>query len=76
MCDFWARVRIRKRTVETLTTEMKESISECNENGAISLEEAIQEFWKALGVTNMNRLCNEDPDLYAKIEQVEAQVRL
>lgn len=76
MCDFWARVRIRKRTVETLATEMKESISECSENGAINLEEAIQEFWKEIGVTNMNRLCKEEPDLCVKIERVEAQVRL
>ena len=76
MCDFWARIRIRKRTVDSLAIEMKESITECSENGAISFEAAIQEFWKEIGVTNMNRLCKEEPDLCIKIEQVEAQVRL
>ncbi len=61
--------------METLATEMMDSISECSKNGALSIEEAIQEFWKDIGVTNMNRLCKEEPDLCIKIEQVEAQVR-
>ncbi len=71
MCDFWARVKIRKRSVEELADEMKESIVECEEGNIKTVTEVIQAYWSALGIRDMNRLCKEESNLYEKIKQVE-----
>lgn len=71
-CDFWARIKIRKKTIEELASEIRQSIIECKTSTSIPLEKALQEYWSQLGIQNFERLCDEEPDLCKKM--VEAEV--
>lgn len=70
-CDFWARIKIRKLTLDELVLNIKGSLAECKVENAISIDEAIQEFWVQLGIKNMDRLCKEEPDLCTKMMDAE-----
>ena len=74
MCDFWARVRIRKADPDRLLEEMRKEVSVCRDNGT-DIEDAIQGFWSMFGLRNLSRLCMEEPDLCTKIRMLEEQVR-
>lgn len=74
-CDFWARVKIRKLSLDELVTGIRESISECNSKNSMSLEDAIQEYWSQIGVRNMDKLCVEDPELCTKMMDAEVLAR-
>ncbi|MHA2117685.1 MAG: hypothetical protein ACW98J_02085 [Candidatus Thorarchaeota archaeon] len=76
MCDFWARVKLRKRTTNEITQEMYLNIRECDNPGHTKLDDAIIEYWTAFGVKNIERLCEEDPDLCIKMKDINAQVQL
>lgn len=71
MCDFWARIRIRKSTLERLVESLVESIAVCSNNDSIGIEEALEEYWLLMGVRNRNRLCEEEPDLCEKMQIAE-----
>ena len=71
MCDFWARIKIRKRPENDLVRDMRESIVSCQNEIGLSRMEAMQHFWAMIGVRNLNRLCEEEPDLCAKMKRVE-----
>ena len=75
-CDFWARVKIRKRPVDELVREIYDSIIECENGSALNIEIALDQFWTQIGIRDMENLCSEDPDLCAKIREVENQVRV
>jgi hypothetical protein len=74
MCDFWAQVRIRKADPDRLLEEMCDNILVCRDNGK-DIEDAIQGFWKLVGLRNLGLLCIEEPDLCTKIRMLEEQVR-
>ncbi|MHA1771060.1 MAG: hypothetical protein ACTSYL_13055 [Candidatus Thorarchaeota archaeon] len=74
-CDFWTRVKIRKSSIESLVTLMEEFIQPKPEGGGLTFEMAIEEFWKSYGVKDMPRLCEEEPDLCEKMEQVKEELR-
>jgi hypothetical protein len=76
MCDFWARVKLRKKTTNEVAQDMYLSIRECDNPGRTQLDDAIIEYWAAFGVKNIGRLCQEAPELCSKIRQVEDQVRI
>jgi hypothetical protein len=71
MCDFWARVRIRKSTLEELVIAIQESIAECQSENSLSFDEATREYWDNIGVRSLLRLREEEPDLYEKMKQAE-----
>jgi len=71
MCDFWARVKIQKKSVEEMADDIRESITKSDEGIIKTITEVIQAYWSALGVRDMNRLCEEESNLYEKIKQVE-----
>jgi len=75
MCDFWARVKIRKSTAEELVMGIRESIVECHNESSLSFDEAAREYWDRFGVRNMQRLREEEPDLYEKMKQAETIAR-
>jgi hypothetical protein len=75
MCDFWARVKLRKMTTDEVAQDMYLSISECDNPGHARLDDAIIEYWAAFGVKNIVRLCEEEPDLCSKITVVEQKVK-
>ena len=75
-CDFWARVKIRKRPVDELVREIYDSIIKCENGSALNIEIALGQFWTQIGIRDMENLCSEDPDLCAKIREVENQVRV
>jgi len=75
MCDFWARVKIRKNTLEELVIGIQESIIKCHKENALSFDEATRNYWGRLGVRNMQRLQEEEPDLYEKMKQAEIIAR-
>lgn len=74
MCDFWARVRIRKWNESRLVLSLRESISSCRDGTLEDLESAFVQHWMDFGVKDFRRLCEEEPDLCSKIKQVEEQV--
>ncbi len=74
MCDFWARVKIRKSTLEELVIGIRESIVKCHSENSLSFDEATRSYWDRLGVRNIQRLREEEPDLYEKMKQAEAIV--
>ena len=76
MCDFWARVKLRKRTTDEMAQDMYLSIRECDNPGHTKLDDAIIEYWAVFGVKNIVRLCEEEPELCSKIRQVENRVRI
>ena len=74
-CDFWARIRIRKIPTEDLAAKIKSTLSDCKEIDSRSLDDAICEFWLQMGILNLERLCDEDPDLCAKMAEGKALVQ-
>ncbi len=75
MCDFWARVKIRKKSVDELVADILDSIIECDDDSAMQYDDALVQYWKSLGVMDMERLCREEPELSTKIQEVESRVR-
>ena len=74
-CDYWGRVKIRKSSVEELVTGIKQVIEMCEGQDAMTLEDALREYWHVFGVRNMDRLCEEDPELCAKMTAAELQAQ-
>lgn len=74
MCDFWARVRLRKADPDELLEEMRDGIAVSREEEQ-DLETAIQSFWRLFGLRNLRSLCIEEPNLCEKIRMLEEQVR-
>jgi hypothetical protein len=70
-CDFWARIKIRKLSLEELVTGIRESIVECEAKNAMSMNDAIREYWTQIGIKNMDRVCVEEPDLCTKMMDAE-----
>jgi len=75
MCDFWARVKLRKKSLDVLVQDALESIKFCEGQSPKVLDDVIKEYWNHFGVKNVSRLCEEEPDLYDKMKLVEQQVR-
>jgi hypothetical protein len=75
MCDFWARVKLRKRTTYEVAQDMYLSIQKCDNPGHTKLDDAIIKYWASFGVKNIGRLCEEEPELCSKIVAVEQEVR-
>jgi hypothetical protein len=76
MCDFWARVRLRKRSIEEVAQDMHLSIRQCDNPGHTELDEAIVEYWTTFGVKDIGRLCEEEPELCSKMRRIEDYARI
>ena len=50
---------------------IKDAIKSCRIENALQLTDAIQQYWIQLGVCNLKRLHEEDPDLWSKMMQIE-----
>ena len=72
-CDFWARVKLRKSEIDDMVRRIVSSLVECRDNGK-SLEEALSTFWNEFGIRDMDSMCEEEPELKAKITQIENRV--
>ena len=70
-CDFWARIKIRKLSLDELVSNIKESFVESDDNGGAAIDEAIREYWTHLGIKNIDRVCEEEPDLCTKMMDAE-----
>ena len=75
-CDYWGRVKIRKATVEELATGIREVIVQCEGQKSMTREDALREYWHVIGVRDMKRLCEEEPDLCAKMTKAEVQAQI
>jgi hypothetical protein len=75
-CDYWARVKIRKRTLNELIAELQDCIVECRSTKSMKLDEALRKYWLQIGIRDMNRLCSEEPDLCAKMIDAEFQAQI
>jgi len=73
-CDFWARIKIEKKSVDEMTEEILARVKGQNEGNPKALKQAIQKYWECLGVKNRNILRKEKPEIYAKMMEVERQV--
>jgi len=76
MCDFWARVKLKKSSINELAQDIYLSIRECNNPGHTDLDYAIIGYWTAFGVKSIKKLCEEEPDLCTKIKDINAHVRM
>lgn len=74
-CDFWARVKIRKLSLDELVTGIRESIVDCKTKNSMPIEDAIREYWSQIGVRNMDKLCAEEPDLCTKMMDAEVMAQ-
>ena len=74
MCDFWARVRVRNQTIDEIVSGIMSSLTSCSEPTGLEIREALDGYWMKVGVKDMDLLCQEEPDLCAKIRQAEAIV--
>jgi len=70
-CDFWARVKIRKASIEELASRIKEYLLHNDENDSLSQDELLCNYWADLGVRDRELLCREEPDLCVKMVEVE-----
>lgn len=75
-CDFWARVKIRKASIEDLAVGIKECIAECQGEDSLELADALYEYWSLIGVQDLKKLCEEEPDLCAKMTEAEVQAQI
>jgi len=74
-CDFWARIKIRKLSLDELIVGIKESLVECNSDNSMPIERAIRDYWTKLGIKNMDRVCEEEPDLCTKMMDAEVMAK-
>ena len=75
-CDFWTRVRIRKASIEELAAGIKDCIVEFKGEDSLELVDALHEYWSLIGVQDMKKLCEEEPDLCAKMTEAEVQAQI
>ncbi|MFX1367511.1 MAG: hypothetical protein ACFFAY_02805 [Promethearchaeota archaeon] len=75
MCDFWARVQLRKKSTSELVQDVLERIRNFDGHDCKLADDAIEKYWSAFGIKNRARLCREEPDLCDKMKLVEQQVR-
>ncbi|MFW9770514.1 MAG: hypothetical protein ACFFF9_01160 [Candidatus Thorarchaeota archaeon] len=75
-CDYWGRVKIRKSSVEELAAGIRKAIAQCDGQETVAREDALREYWHYIGVRNMKRLCEEEPDLCAKMTEAEVQAQV
>ena len=73
MCDFWARIKIRKSSMNKLVDDLLKSIATCSEDGVMGIEQAFHEYWNQLGVRDRAILCKEEPELCMKMQFAEEQ---
>lgn len=75
MCDFWARVKLRKLYIDELVQELRNRINTCEEDLGSNLDDTFSKYWTDFGIKNLGRFCEEAPELCSKMKQVEEQVR-
>ena len=59
--------------MEELTAGIRAAIMKCRDDASVTLEDAMREYWRLIGVRDMKKLREEEPDLCAKM--IEAEVR-
>ncbi|MGQ4871097.1 MAG: hypothetical protein ACP6IT_04595 [Candidatus Thorarchaeota archaeon] len=74
-CDYWARVRLRKMDVAEITTRLVDFIEKHGTDGTPAYEHAIGAFWRDFGVKSIERLQQEEPELYAKMREAEVRAQ-
>jgi len=70
-CDFWARIRLRKKSQDKILSEIATQIKKCLESPNEDFDSALKEYWSEIGIRNMDLLCQEEPDLCEKIMSIE-----
>jgi len=73
-CDFWARVKLRKQTVDEIVGEILSSMTPCADTSIADIEGALDSYWGDIGIKDMEAIRREEPGLYSKMKQVEAKV--
>lgn len=73
-CDFWARIKIKKKSVEEMTEDIIARVNGRTKEEDITPEQAIQDYWDCLGVKNRKVLRKEKPGIFAKMMKVEESV--
>ena len=73
-CDFWARQKLKKATIEDLISGFSTRVKECDDG--VSLNQALEKYWIDFGIKNRTLLCREEPVLCDKMQEVERQITL
>jgi hypothetical protein len=71
LCDFWARIKIRKSSLDDLVKGLTNSIAQCADRQEIELKDAFNNYWFLLGIRSRSKLCKEEPDLCEKMRVAE-----
>ncbi|MFW9973868.1 MAG: hypothetical protein ACFFDQ_01195 [Candidatus Thorarchaeota archaeon] len=74
-CDFWGRVKIRKASIEELAAGIRDVVIKCQRDESMTLEDALREYWYQIGVRDLKKLCEEAPDLCAKMNAAEVRAQ-
>ncbi len=74
LCDFWARVKLEKKSVEEIVEGIRKDIADNGGNTGRPLRKDIDRYWILFGIKSMDLLSEEKPALYAKIKQAEALI--
>ena len=74
MCDFWARVKLDKKSVDEIVKDLREGVEKHGGNNGRTVREAIDRHWLLSGIKSMELISKEKPALFAKIQLAEAQV--
>ncbi len=76
MCDFWARVKLRKLHIDEIVEELRSSIIGCDGETGSDLDNAFTQFWSDFGIKDLSRFYEEDSELYSKMKDAEEQIRM
>jgi hypothetical protein len=72
-CDFWARVKLKHATVDELLEQISHDIFQCAE-GQHTIDSAIDRYWKLFGLSSLERLGKEEPELFEKVREVSIRL--
>ena len=76
MCDFWARVKLRKLSIDEIVQELQDFIIKCEDEVDSDLNDAFIQYWSDFGIKDFKLFCDEEPELCSKMRDAEAQLRI
>ena len=76
MCDFWARVKLKKLSIDEIVQQLQDFIIKCEEEVGPDLDNAFTQYWSNFGIKDLKLFCDEEPVLCSKLKDAEEQLRI
>jgi len=74
-CDFWARVKLKQATTDELLEQISQAIGR-NTGGQDATDSIIDRYWRRFGLSSLERLHMEEPELFEKVMEVSSRFEL